>query len=53
MAAGILLIKEAGGLMSDLLGEENFFANGNIVTGNPRIFKALLQIIRPIVLEEA
>lgn len=47
MAAGILLIQEAGGLVSDCLGENNFMQTGNIVAGNPKIFKALLQEIRP------
>lgn len=48
MAAGSLMIKEAGGLVSDLFGEENFFHTGNIIAGNPKIFKYLLQIIRPL-----
>lgn len=45
-AAGVLLIQEAGGLVGDLHGEEKFMENGNIVTGNPKIFKAMLQIIQ-------
>jgi len=52
MAAGALLIKEAGGLVSDVTGEENFLKTGNIIAGNPRIFKALLQIIRPLTLTD-
>ncbi len=47
IAAGILMIKEAGGLVSDALGEEKYFENGNIIAGNPKIFKGLLQIIKP------
>ena len=46
MAAGVLLIKEAGGLVGDLHGEESYLETGNIVAGNPKIFKALLQIIQ-------
>ncbi len=51
MAAGVLLIKEAGGLVSDLHGEENYLENGNIVAGNPKVFKGLLQTIKPCLRE--
>jgi myo-inositol-1(or 4)-monophosphatase len=47
MAAGVLLIHEAGGLVSDFFGEERYLDNGNIVAANPKIFKAMLQVIRP------
>jgi myo-inositol-1(or 4)-monophosphatase len=47
MAAGVLLIHEAGGLVSDFAGEERYMENGNIVAGNPKIFKAMLQVVRP------
>lgn len=47
MAAGVLLIKEAGGLVSDLHGGENYLESGNIIAGNPKIFKNMLQIILP------
>lgn len=46
MAAGALLIKEAGGLVGDIEGGENYLETGNIVAGNPKIFKALLQVIK-------
>ena len=47
MAAGALLVWEAGGFVSDLVGGERFMDTGNIVTGNPKVFKAMLQNIRP------
>ncbi len=47
MAAGALLIQEAGGLVSDLSGEGNYLKTGNIVCGNPKIFNQLLQSIQP------
>lgn len=50
MAAGTLLIQEAGGLAGDFSGTENQMETGNIIAGNPRIFKALLQLIRPVAL---
>jgi myo-inositol-1(or 4)-monophosphatase len=47
MAAGALLITEAGGLVGDLSGEQNYLETGNIVGGNPKVFAQLLQIIAP------
>ena len=47
MAAGTLLITEAGGLVGDLSGESNYMKTGNVVGGNPKIFSQLLQLIAP------
>ncbi|GAB1269209.1 inositol-phosphate phosphatase [Aurantivibrio infirmus] len=44
MAAGILLIKEAGGMLADFKGGEDYLNSGNIVAGAPKVFKNLLQI---------
>jgi len=43
LAAGALLIKEAGGLVGDFAGGENYLNTGNIVAANPKLFKAMLQ----------
>lgn len=51
IAAGVLLIKEAGGLVGDIHGGETYLETGNIVAGNPRIFKGLLQAIAPTLRE--
>jgi len=45
MAAGSLLITEAGGLVGDLEGEDRFMQNGNIIGGNPKIFAQLIQLL--------
>ncbi len=47
MAAGALLIKEAGGIVGDIKGEENYLINGSIIAGNPKVFKAMLQNLQP------
>ena len=47
MAAGILLIQEAGGLVGDLSGGHDYLESGNLVTGNPKVFAAMLKKIRP------
>jgi len=51
MAAGVLLIQEAGGLVGDFRGGHDFLKTGQIVVGNPRVFKGLLQAIQPQVAE--
>ena len=45
MAAGALLISEAGGLVSDLRGEANYLETGNVVAGTPKVFTQLLKLI--------
>ena len=47
MAAGALLVQEAGGLISDFSGDDNYLETGNVVAGSPKVFKAMLQTIRP------
>jgi myo-inositol-1(or 4)-monophosphatase len=47
MAAGVLLVREAGGIVSDFRGGEAFMQNGNVVCGNPKVFKGLLTAINP------
>jgi myo-inositol-1(or 4)-monophosphatase len=47
MAAGCLLIQEAGGLVSDFSGGQDFLKSGNILGGNPRIHPELLRRIQP------
>ncbi|MCR5856617.1 inositol monophosphatase family protein [Mesorhizobium sp. J428] len=46
MAAGILMIREAGGFVSDGDGGTDMLGRGSIVAGNEVIHKALLQTIR-------
>lgn len=45
-AAGILMIREAGGLVTDFDGETKYFDSNNLIAANPRIAKALLRIIK-------
>lgn len=47
MAAGVLLIQEAGGIVSDFAGGNDFLSKGHIVAGNPAVFKAILSTIHP------
>lgn len=43
IAAGALIIKEAGGIVSDFWGENNYLINGSIVGGTPSIYPFMLE----------
>ena len=46
IAAGALMVKEAGGLVTDFDGAEQYLSNGNIVAANPKLIRELLQNLR-------
>jgi len=46
MAAGALLIQEAGGLVGDFSGEADYLESGDIAAGTPKVFSQLLQALR-------
>ena len=46
IAAGVLLIQEAGGFCSDILGEQNMLETGHIISGNARLFGKLQTLVR-------
>jgi myo-inositol-1(or 4)-monophosphatase len=39
LAAGALIVREAGGIVSGLDGSENFLETGHVLTGTPRIYR--------------
>ena len=41
LAAGSLIIREAGGIISGLDGSENYMETGHVLTGTPKIYSAL------------
>jgi len=47
MAAGILMIQEAGGMVSDFGGGKKYFASGNLVAANPKVHADILKTIKP------
>lgn len=47
MAAGVLLIQEAGGLSGDFSGGHDFLESGNLVSGTPKLFAEILKTIHP------
>jgi len=48
MAAGVLMIREAGGLVTDADGDDHYMDSGNIVTGTPKVLRELVKVIKPI-----
>jgi myo-inositol-1(or 4)-monophosphatase len=46
MAAGLIMVREAGGYASDCDGTDEMFAKGHIVVGNETIHKELLRALK-------
>jgi myo-inositol-1(or 4)-monophosphatase len=46
MAAGLILVREAGGYASDCDGKDEMMAKGEIIAGNETIHKDLLRVIK-------
>lgn len=44
-AAGVLMVNEAGGMVSDITGNPNYQDNGSIIAANPKVFKSMLKLI--------
>jgi len=49
MAAGLILLREAGGFVSDCDGGDAMFTKGHIVAGNETIQKELLRVLKAAV----
>jgi myo-inositol-1(or 4)-monophosphatase len=47
MAAGALLIRDAGGLIGNLRGDDGFLESGNVAAGTPKVFAELLHVFSP------
>lgn len=47
IAAGVLLVKEAGGMVCDPQGGEEYLKNGNVVAANPTIIRQFIKTIKP------
>jgi myo-inositol-1(or 4)-monophosphatase len=48
MAAGALMVQEAGGLVGDFRGDSGYLESGRMVCGAPKIFAQLVQVIGPL-----
>ena len=47
MAAGSLMVKEAGGFIGDFSGRDQYMETGNVVAGNSDVYKQILKKIHP------
>ena len=47
IAAGGLLVQEAGGMVGDFEGNESWLTTGNIVAANAKVFSQMLQVLSP------
>jgi myo-inositol-1(or 4)-monophosphatase len=47
VAAGSLIVTEAGGLVGNFTGEADFLHQREIVAGNPKIYAQLVQVLSP------
>ena len=48
MAAGALMVQEAGGLVGDFRGDSGYLESGRMICGAPKIFAQLVQVIGPL-----
>jgi len=47
MAAGALLISEAGGIIGDFSGESDYLAKGDVIAGTPKVFAQMVHLLSP------
>jgi len=47
VAAGSLLVQEAGGLIGDLAGEGDFLHSGQVIAANPKVFAQMVTALAP------
>lgn len=45
IAAGALIVAEAGGLATDFAGGENYLESGNIIAANPKMLRTMAKVI--------
>lgn len=52
IAAGVLLVHEAGGLVGDFAGGHDYMKSGNIIAATPKLLPAILKKIRPHLVDD-
>ncbi|WP_299496945.1 inositol-1-monophosphatase [uncultured Shewanella sp.] len=51
IAAGDLIVREAGGTVTDLTGNHNYLSSGNIIAGSPKATTTMVKSFRPLLNE--
>ena len=49
IAAGALIVREAGGIVTDFYGRDSYLESGDIIAASPKVFPEMLKIIEPCV----
>jgi myo-inositol-1(or 4)-monophosphatase len=49
LAAGVLMVQEAGGIVTDPQGRNDYMQSGDVVCGNPKIQQQMLKLIQDAV----
>jgi myo-inositol-1(or 4)-monophosphatase len=49
MAAGALLVREAGGIVTDFDGDGNYLDTGNVIAAAPKVYQPMFDAIKPFV----
>lgn len=52
MAAGVLLVREAGGIVTDFSGKGDYLQTGNVVAAASKVYPALYETIKPHLIDE-
>jgi len=52
MAAGVLLVREAGGIVTDFSGEGNYLETGNVIAAASKVYPELYETIKPHLIDE-
>lgn len=48
MAAGGLIVREAGGLLNDFDGGDDWLARGEVIAATPRVHHQMLEVMKPL-----
>ena len=53
IAAGALLVREAGGLINDFEGGDDWMTKGDVIAASPRIHHQMLEVMKPLAASRA
>jgi myo-inositol-1(or 4)-monophosphatase len=48
MAAGTIIVREAGGVVTGIAGDDDALKTGNVVCGNEYVHAELVKILKPV-----
>jgi myo-inositol-1(or 4)-monophosphatase len=48
MAAGLIIVREAGGIVSGITGSDDPLKTGHVVCGNEFVHEELIKILKPL-----